>query len=100
MMKTESGNKDVARIAKMISRRTARKGVKEVSMDNGWWALKCQSCGKSFEIELSGAEEVIDIAKGQACPYCQIIPHSLTGNDALNAWHHIVGFRAMPKKSP
>ena len=59
-------------------------------MDTGTWTLKCQNCGKTFELEVKPTERVIQYAKEEACPHCHLKP---MGPEALGLWHHIFDFR-------
>ena len=58
-------------------------------MDIWMWTLRCQGCGKSFEIELKPGESVIEHAKVSACPYC----HAKPDGTAFPPWHHVIRYR-------
>jgi hypothetical protein len=62
------------------------------------WTLKCQNCGVTFNVELTGGQRIIEFAKEQICPHCLKKPEDVTGKEALGTWHHVIGFRSSPKK--
>jgi DNA-directed RNA polymerase subunit RPC12/RpoP len=62
-------------------------------MDRGVWTLRCQMCGKDFEIEMKPGERIIQYAQEAACPHCFNAPGSKMESDVSNLWHHITGHR-------
>lgn len=66
-------------------------------LDTGTWKLKCAQCGHVFELELSGAERIVDSARDSRCPGCQHVPASAPPDPQKDQFHQIVGFRAPPK---
>jgi hypothetical protein len=62
-------------------------------MDRGFWKLRCQHCGKDFEVEIKPGERVIQYAQEAACPHCFNVPGAKLESQVSRLWHHIVGFR-------
>jgi hypothetical protein len=67
-------------------------------MDAGFWTLCCQSCNATFTIELTGTQQITDVARDHICPSCKTAPADLAGISS-RTWHRIVGFQAA-KESP
>jgi hypothetical protein len=64
-------------------------------MDAGTWTLKCPSCFKLFELELSQDRKIVDAADDEPCPHCHIIPSTQTAKYGLKARHGLAGFRLL-----
>jgi rRNA maturation endonuclease Nob1 len=56
----------------------------------GTWTLKCQNCGKTFELEVKPNERVIIYAQTEPCPHCGLRPIE---SKVQPSWHHVIGFR-------
>jgi Zn finger protein HypA/HybF involved in hydrogenase expression len=66
-------------------------------MDTGLWTLKCQNCKESFSLELTPGQRIIEHARESACPNCHTRPDDVSGKEALERWHRIIGFKALKR---
>ncbi len=68
------------------------------AVDTGLWTLKCQSCNKSFEIELAGGEKIVAAAQDHPCPHCNQKPVKPDNEaQATSYWNRGIGFRVSKK---
>ncbi|HTM07804.1 MAG TPA: hypothetical protein VL754_05395 [Verrucomicrobiae bacterium] len=62
--------------------------------DRGIWTLRCQACQQDFTLELKPGQRLIDYARAYVCPHCRKQPEEVYGDQALDEWHHVIGFQA------
>jgi len=61
-------------------------------MDTGLWTLRCQICREPFELELTGAQRLVEFARKHRCPNCHQTPDDAPDDHGFITWHRVVGF--------